>query len=193
MRVIVVLVLLGLLTRCGDASSTQSGDPGTVAPSGVADSQTVATGHEPIQTDSVFYALRPDGPGWATTIGFSYRNSDSDTVYVVNCNGAILMNLQKRVAGEWIDSWYAEGNDCLSPPVVIPPGEVFRGEIAVWGGEPGNSSFNTFRLTPIDGEYRLLWHRPVYHYNPRQGSFGDTLPLEGRVSNPFTLNQRVAQ
>lgn len=117
-----------------------------------------------------------------------YR-AGADTVYVVNCNGAILMDLQKRDAGEWRDAWYAEANACLSPPIVVLPGEAFRGEIHVWGAEAGSASVNTFRLAEIDGEYRTIWHQPVHHYRPGFQSFGDTLPLSDRVSNAFTLRR----
>lgn len=142
----------------------------------------------PIHTDSTVYSLRFDDPGWTTTIGFAYR-AEADTVYIVNCNGAILMNLQKLEPDGWTDAWYAEGNACLSPPIVVPPGTEFSGEVVIWGAEPGRRSYNTFRVPDIDGEYRLVWHQPVHHYDPRPGSFGDTIPLAKRVSNRFTLQR----
>lgn len=142
----------------------------------------------PIQTDSTRYVLRFDDPGWMADIGFSCH-ADSDTVYIVNCNGAILMNLQKLVSGEWTDAWYAEGDACLSPPIVVPPNGEFRGEIAIWGAHPASPSYNSFRVSEIDGEYRLVWHQPVHHYQPEPGRFGDTIHLDRRISNPFTLVQ----
>ena len=142
----------------------------------------------PIVTDSTEYSLRADGPGWRTTIGFEYR-AGADTVYVVNCNGAILMNLQKREEGEWKDAWFAEGNACLSPPLVVPPSGILRGRIEVWGAWPGDSSFNAFRVAEIDGEYRLVWHQPVHDYRPDAAGFGAAIPLAERVSNVFRLKR----
>jgi hypothetical protein len=141
---------------------------------------------EPIRTDSSAYLLHFDDPGWTTRIGFSYRAA-SDTVYIVNCNGAILMNLQKLEVGGWTDAWYAEGDQCLSPPIVVPPNTEFKGEAVIWGAEAVQRSYNTLRVPAIDGEYRLVWNQPVHHYDPGPGSFGDTLALANRVSNQFTL------
>jgi hypothetical protein len=139
-----------------------------------------------IRTDSSAYFLHFDDPVWTTRIGFSYR-AEADTIYVMNCNGAILMNLQKLEVGGWTDAWYAEGNQCLSPPLLIPPNTEFRGEALIWGADSGQRSYNTFRVPEIDGEYRLVWNQPVHHYHPSSGNFGDTLQLANRVSNQFTL------
>jgi hypothetical protein len=141
-----------------------------------------------IRTDSSAYALRFDDPGWTTAIGFTYR-AGTDTVYIVNCNGAILMHLQKRGAEGWTDAWYAEGDGCLSPPIVVAPGTMFRGEVSIWGAEPEAPSHNSFRVPEIDGEYRLVWSQPVRNYEPKLGSLGDTIPLSERVSNGFRLER----
>ena len=143
-----------------------------------------------IQTDSTDYAVTRDGPGWTAVIGFRYT-AGADTVYVVNCNGAILMNLQKREEGRWTDAWYAEGDQCLSEPIVILPGTEFRGEVRIWGAEMGETSFNTFRVPVIDGVYRLVWNQPVEHYGAGSGTFGDTLALGDRVSNEFRVRAAV--
>jgi len=144
-----------------------------------------------IVTDSTAYSLRFDDPGWTTTIGFTYR-AKADTVYIVNCNGAILMNLQKLESDRWTDAWYAEGDACLSPPIVVPPSGELKGKVVVWGAEFGVPSYNTFRVSEIDGEYRLVWNQPVHHYDARPGSLGDSIPMVERVSNPFTLERASA-
>lgn len=140
-----------------------------------------------LRSDSSSYVLRPDGPGWATTIGFAYHNSGADTVYVVNCNGTILMNLEKLESGEWKDAWYAEGDHCLSSPLIISPGETLRGGVEIWGAEPGTPSYNTFRTAELEGEYRLAWFQPVHHYDPTASHFGDTILMVDRISNSFDL------
>jgi hypothetical protein len=144
-----------------------------------------------LRTDSTEYILHFEDPGWRTTVGFTYR-AESDTVYIVQCNGTILMNLQKLEPEGWTDAWYAEGDQCLSPPIVIPPGEVFQGEAHIWGAELGTGSMNTFRLPEIDGDYRLIWHQPVHHYMAGSGIFGDTLPLAQRTSNRLILERSQA-
>jgi hypothetical protein len=144
---------------------------------------------ESLQTDSTAHTLQSDAPGWTATIGFVYRTA-SDTVYVVNCNGTILMNLQKLNAEEWTDAWYAEGDQCLSPPIVIPPDTEYRGEMMIWGAEQGTASYNTFRVPDLEGVYRLVWNQPVHHYRPGAGTFGDTLELGDRVSNRFSLERQ---
>ena len=123
-------------------------------------------------------------------IPFSFRN-DGDTVYVVNCNGAITMFLQKRAAdGSWQDALYMGSNGCLSEPIVISPGATLRDSVAIWGAEAGTPSVNAFLVPEIDGEYRLAWHQPVRRYDPRPlQAFGDTLALAERVSTPFQLRR----
>jgi len=188
MRFTAILLSLGSVLACGcSGSDLQSrSEREKISP---AESANTDSTSERIRTDSAAYSLRSDGPGWTTTIGFRYWNTGADTVYVVNCNGAILMNLQKREAGEWKDAWNAEGNQCLSPALIVPPGRELRGEVGIWGAEPGNPSYNTFKSAEVDGEYRLVWYQPVHHYDPRPGSFGDTIPLADRVSNAFTLKK----
>jgi hypothetical protein len=145
-----------------------------------------------LRTESPSYTLESDGRGWSTSIDFTYKNIGSDTVYVVNCNGAVLMRLQVRDGGEWEDAWYPEGDSCLSPPIVIEPRTVHRGRVGIWGAELGSSSYNAFRTTELEGEFRLVWDQIVLHYSPGFQSFGDTLPTNARVSNSFRLERSTA-
>lgn len=142
-------------------------------------------------TDSSTYSLSFDDPGWTATIGFSYR-AGADTVYIVNCNGEVLLHLQRREADGWRDAWFAEGNQCLSEPLVIPPGELFRAAGLIWGAPAGTPGYNDFLVDELEGEFRLVWPQPVLNYRApgATGTFGDTLPLADRVSNTFTLRTR---
>ena len=173
-------VALGLMLACGDADR---------APVERADAPSDSAPAHHFTTGSSSYTLRRDGAGWISWIDFAYRN-DGGTLYVVNCNGAITMFLQKHVAGRWQDALYMASNGCLSPPIVIPPGETLRDSVAMWGAEPGTPSVNTFLLPGLDGEYRLVWHQLVRNYDPRPlSAFGDTLAVEERVSTPFVLRR----
>lgn len=141
----------------------------------------------PITTGSSRYVMEPDGPGYRTTIDFAYTNPTPDTIYVVNCNGFMVMNLQKRHGEEWRHAWAGISNDCLSPPVVIPPGTEYADSVEIWGAPGPDPSVNTFEEAEIDGTYRLIWHRLRHHYRTDARNFGDTLAVEARLSNPFEL------
>ena len=186
----VLALLLLLPAACGDGEETrpQTGDDPTEGPRAAGRPPPASTR---LVTDSSTYTLRFDDPGWTTTIGFSYRVGP-DTVYIVNCNGAILLNLQKRDGGGWRDAWYAEGDQCLSEPIVLLPGEVFRSDVHIWGAPAGTPGFNDFMVDGVEGEFRLVWPQPVLRYGASGGTgvFGDTLPLVDRVSNAFTLRAR---
>lgn len=179
-----MLVALALLGGCGpdaeDAGASREGG---------------GEGSDPafaLRTDSAAYTLRRDGVGWRTSIGYEYRNPGPDTVFVVNCNGDVVMNLQKLGSGGWEDVWLAETNACLSDPIVIPPGEALEGRMSIWGAEPGTPSVSTFATDDFEGEFRLAWHQPVLRYDSDAPNFGQTVPLEERVSNPFTLSRETS-
>ena len=148
------------------------------------------SGTRSLRTDSSEYALREEESVWTTMIGFSYENSGEDTVYVVNCNGQVTMNLQKREEGEWQDVWSGETNACLSAPIVIPPGSTYEGELSIRGAEPGTSATSAFSTADLEGDFRLVWHQPVRHYDSRRPGFGEVMPLDERSSNIFSLRQR---
>jgi len=144
-----------------------------------------------LQTDSIAYTLQPEGLGWSTSIGFEYHNTGTDTVYVVNCNGHIVMNLQKIEVDGWKDVWLGETNACLSSPLVVPPGGVIEDRLGIWGADPGTPSVPTFTTANLEGEFRLAWNQPILHYDSDKPDFGVAIPLEDRVSNPFRLTRKT--
>ena len=146
-----------------------------------------SAGAHALQTDSAAYTLRRDGRGWAVNISARYRNDSPDTVYVVNCNGHVVMFLQRRTAAGWTDAWRGESNGCLSAPIVIPPGTFYATSLPIWGAEARATWTNAFLSDEFGGEFRLVWHQPVLHYDARSQNIGDTLPLARRASNPFVL------
>ena len=137
--------------------------------------------------DSSAYTLRRDGEGWATSIGFVFRNPTPDTIDVVHCNGAIVMDLQKRDGDAWQSVWHGVSNGCLSPSIRILPGDSLSGRIEVWGAEAGHPNYPTFETTTIEGEYRLIWHQPRLDFAAGAPNFGDTLTIEQRTSTTFQL------
>lgn len=179
----VLCVGAAALLSCGEADVPEFDGPEPPGRSGTRSTP-------PLRTDSSAYTLREEASAWTTMIGFSYRNGGEDTVYVVNCNGQVTMNLQKREAGEWQDVWFGETNACLSAPIVIPPGSTYEGQLTIRGAEPGTSAVSAFSTADLDGDFRLVWHQPVRHYDSRRPGFGEVMPLDERSSNTFSLSQR---
>ena len=137
--------------------------------------------------DSSAYTLRRDGEGWTTSIGYVFRNPTGDTIGIVNCNGAIVMDLQKHMGDDWQRVWYGMSNGCLSPPIVVPPRDSITGRIDVWGAEQGHPNYPTFETDTIDGEYRLIWHHMRTGYDAELPNFGDTLSVEQKTSTTFQV------
>lgn len=140
----------------------------------------------PVQTDATFYLLRKDWVGLTTEIALSYENQAADTLYIVNCNRLLPAVLEKRVDGDWERFWAPILPRCLSPPIVIEPGGVLIDTLHVWGALPGYNVGPAFKSEDVEGVYRIVMHEVVFHYEDRPG-FGDSVPLEYRVSNSFVL------
>jgi hypothetical protein len=143
-----------------------------------------------IQTDTTFYVLERDERGWGTQIAYRLRNTTEDTMYAINCNGAISIAVEKKEPAGWRTFWAPITNACLSPPFTIPPGETYNAPLSLWGAPPGGNVGPEFSDTTFDGVYRLVWWNLVSHYAEDRQGFGDTLPLDLRVSNEFTLRAR---
>lgn len=169
---IVGLILIGI-------SATTEGCGQTVEP--------VRTGAEAVQTDRAQYRLRQEGIGFKTQIPFSFRNPLPDTVYMFNCGGALDMSLEKKVQGGWEWFWGPVLFECLSAPVVIPPGTRYQDTLEVFGVQPGRNAAPAFRTNDIEGTYRLVWNNLVLHYRDSGMTFGDSLALSLRRSNEFQL------
>ncbi|MBA3578961.1 MAG: hypothetical protein H0W42_03150 [Gemmatimonadaceae bacterium] len=139
------------------------------------------------QTDSLSYKLDARNIGYIGAIDVRFTNRTADTTYFINCNGTTGVTLQKLVDGEWRDAYSPARNDCLSPPIAVPPGGTANLPIPVFSGYPGNNFFPKFSVDDIPGVYRAMWTAAVTSYHDGRGSFGNPLPLEHRVSNRFAL------
>ncbi len=139
-----------------------------------------------LQTDSLLYSLRDDLTYLRTSVGFSFRNPLTDTIYVANCNGQLVAGLEVQTGSGWLTfSWSVPIEDCLDAPIAIAPGATFAGRIAVSGGRFGSGHVPVFPVPSVDGVYRLVWQRLVLHY---PGAPGDTVPAALRRSNAFALD-----
>lgn len=146
----------------------------------------------PIQTDSLLYSLKPQDRGWATRIPFEYRNPTSDTIYVVNCNRIVGMDLEQHIGSEWQAIWHPVMPACLSPPIVIAPGAIYADTITIFGARPDTNTEPAFPDTTFTGRYRLVWQGLVRRYRMDSGAdFGDPVPLEDRISNEFRFRKET--
>ena len=157
------------------------------ASSGCREASAPRSGTAPIQTDAAAYQLEAGPSGYATGIGFVFTNPRQAPVYVVNCGGNAPPGLEKFVDGQWISAWSAIVPLCLSPPIVIAAGQVYHGHLQLFAGYPANNVYPKFDTPQIPGEYRLVWYGVLTSYDDRVYPFGEPLPLEQRVSDPFTL------
>jgi hypothetical protein len=139
----------------------------------------------PIQTDTLAFTVARTPDGLGVRIPFTFTNLTGDTVYVVNCRRTLAMSLQKRVADDWVDTWHAEVPQCLSPPVIVPPGGSHADTLHVHGATAADH-FPRFERAP-EGVHRIVWHALVHRYDENQSGFGQPVPLAHRVSNPFVL------
>ncbi|MDB4876695.1 MAG: hypothetical protein JWM41_3141 [Gemmatimonadetes bacterium] len=166
----VVCWLLFLGASCSPA--TDVGPPGDGLPD--------------FQTDSVSYTFVATSVGYTGTIGVTYTNKTNETANFVNCLGGTDVQLQKLTNGEWKTVWSPVLLTCLSPPIVVAPGQEYRSRISVFAGYPGSNFLPTFVTTDISGSYRAVWTQVVTGYQDKL-SFGTPLPAEHRVSNQFTI------
>jgi hypothetical protein len=140
----------------------------------------------PIQTEALVYELRQDALGLGTEISYVFENRTGAPVYVVNCNGAFALRLERWSAGEWAPSWGPFLNQCLSPPIVINAGATLADALHVWGATPGSNTYPQFETSDPSGVYRIVWLAALSSFQNRL-PFGPEIPLEFRVSNEFRL------
>jgi hypothetical protein len=142
----------------------------------------------PIQTDETSYSLRDDWVGLAAEIPLRWENQTANTLYIVNCRGALAPVLEKRVGWRWEVFWTPTLQACLSPPIVIEPGAVLVDTLHLWGALPGNNAGPEFKSDDVGGVYRIVMHSVVFNYDSDRQGFGDPVALEYRISNLFALH-----
>lgn len=142
-----------------------------------------------IQTDELSYNLRSGEWLWETTIAYTFTNPTSDSVYVVGCRGPNSPYLERLEDGAWVFGWSALVLDCLDlPPFAIGPHGRYSDTLRVAAAFPDVNAGPKFAFDPPDGVYRLVW-KPRSSFDEHEPDFGPLLPLEQRISNPFTLSR----
>ena len=154
----------------------------TTKPSTAAPGQTFA-----VSTDRNSYRM-VEGPfGPEVTITTTIRAPRDKRVYVTNCNGAIGTGLERLDDGKWEYAWAQEMNACLSAPIIIEAGQAKTTTILAASGEHAavDARRNSSRIE--GGTYRVGWHGLYTSWNPNARPWGEELPVEQRVSAPFTI------
>lgn len=141
----------------------------------------------PIRTDATEYALEPESGGLGTEIAYTFTNVTGADVYVVNCNGAFALHLERQVGDEWEVAWVPAIPQCLSQPIVIEPGERSEHTLHVWAALPGEEIYPQWDTPDLDGVYRIVWTDALTSFDGSDYPFGEDIPLEARVSNGFRL------
>jgi hypothetical protein len=140
-----------------------------------------------IQTDRLEYTLREAGSGFEVEIPYSFTNTTGSKVYLVNCNQYVEALLELKAFDGWVVGWAPALEDCLSPPIIIEPGEVFQDTIRVHAARFGSNTYPQFQSADPEGVYRIRWENALTSFDADQYPFGEPLPLDGRVSNRFVL------
>ena len=125
---------------------------------------------------------------YRTEIPYSFTNRTGSKVYLLNCRGDFDIRVQVEEAGYWTHFWSPVLRACLSPPIVIEPGEVYETTVDVVGCTSGGSCGPRLTLPPTAStRYRILWGDARSTYDHDGPPWGEVIPLEERVSNSFTL------
>jgi hypothetical protein len=177
-----LLVLALVLAGCGGrlvTSRTETAAP----PNDVPAIDTPASPPMAIRTDRSAYVLANTPQGPEATIVATLRAPADRTLYILNCNGATGLTLQRKEGEQWVYSWVIGMNACLSPPIVIPPGGEHTARFLVHQ----HTGAVTHREPLVSGTYRMVWTGVLTAFDSNEEGFGPELPLEHRVSAPITI------
>jgi hypothetical protein len=177
-------VLLLTLGACATEQPPAGAGPGAA---GEQPDAAPAPGGEPIRTSAAEYTMTRGSQGYEVRIPFVFTNRTSDTVYVVNCNGATALELQREQNGAWTTVWSPVLPACLSEPIRIAGGAEYAGTVDVWAGDRDSDTYPQFDVDDLDGEYRIRWGGVHSSYDPDGSPFGIDVPEAQRVSNTFRL------
>ena len=140
----------------------------------------------PIRTDRSAYVFTNGPQGPEATIVATLRAPADRTLYILNCNGASGVTLQRKDGHAWVYSWVIAMNACLSPPIVVPPGGEHTAPIYLHERSGAVTDPAGGRMIRT-GTYRVVWTGVLTAFDPNARGFGPELPLEQRVSGPITI------
>jgi len=136
-------------------------------------------GSHALLTDGTHFQLKVErwnqGDTYVGRIPYTFTNRTDSPVLLTNCLGGFGHGLEMEQADDWKAVWRSVTCLMASPEIMIQPQEVRPDTVSVW--------ISPDDLVPPPEEsthFRIVWH--VGHF-----AGGGELPLEERVSNPFTL------
>jgi hypothetical protein len=141
----------------------------------------------PVVTDRALYVMQEGPFGPETTIVSTYTAPANHDVYLLNCNGAFSVGLQRPKGDGWEHVWAPGMNACMSPPIVIGAGQSRQATIVVDSGADAAVSSRRTETKIATGTYRVVWHGLLGSFDPNASPPGRDLPLEQRVSAPFVI------
>ena len=183
MRASIVVMIAAGLAGCSQGES-QSHDSSAGSAQAVAERDTSTA---PLRTSQSAYVLTRDGVLLSAPVPVRFTNHSPDTLYLVNCNGALTPVYEKQVGGEWKPYLETITNSCLSSPVVIAPRATLVDTLMLAGAMPGGNAGPSFASADVDGVYRIVMRNVRWHYDPSKPQFGDTVPLRYLHSNTFRV------
>jgi hypothetical protein len=139
----------------------------------------------PIRTDRSSYVLTNGSQGPEATIVATLRAPADRTLYILNCNGASGLTLQRRTGEAWVWSWVVGMNACMSAPIVVPPGGEHTARIYLHDRAGAVPDPVGGKLA--SGTYRVVWTGVLTSFDPNAGGYGPELPIEQRVSAPIAI------
>lgn len=144
-----------------------------------------------IQTDSLLLHLKVNGPVISSAaIHLVIYNPRPDTSFIINCNGATGVSLEKQSGTQWVGALSSVVPLCYSSPIVIPPGGQYETSIMIAGGSSGSNVAPQFTMNDLPGVYRFVWSQIVGSFNAPEftpPTWGPPIPADYRRSNAFAV------
>jgi hypothetical protein len=185
MRGLTLLVPLAFLVACNGGGNPPPSPQPSATPQGNPEPSPQPE-LAAISTDRSHHYRFVEGPhGDELVIRSTLTAPADDPLYVVNCNGQISTGLQAERDGLWTDVWTGAINQCLSEPIVIPPGESYGYDVLVRRGS--GSVKDGVNDLPPPGTYRVVWHGVLRSFDPERYPFGEPIPEELRTSSPIVI------
>jgi hypothetical protein len=177
---IALVLLLGFAACARDVETARV----ETAPAVKAPVSTPVVPAAPIRTNRSSYVVT-GSQGPESTIVATLRAPADQTLYILNCNGASGLTMQRRSGDEWVWSWVVGMAACMSPPIVVPPGGEHTGRLYLHERAGAVPEPVGGRL--VSGTYRMVWTGVLTAFDSNTEGYGPELPMEQRVSAPFTI------
>lgn len=184
---LILLLVLAACARDGETPVVQTASPvQTPAPA-----KPPVVPDMPIRTDRSSYVVTNGKQGPEATVVATLRAPADQTLYILNCNGATGLTMQRKKGDEWVYAWVISMAACMSPPIVVQPGGEHTGRLYLHERAGAVPEPVGGRLE--SGTYRVVWTGVLTAFDSNKEGYGPELPMEKRVSAPFTIEVPALQ